>query len=96
MKLCSTINNLFPGEVFGAQTINNIWLVYHRRNRTRVALIVSGFRLDGKPVDVYDDNPLKTTTKFLRFGNWQTLYRSPSQTKTSTWGRHTGRYPFYR
>ena len=35
------------------------------------------------------------TIKYLMFGNWQTSYRSPTQTKTSTLRRHTGRYPFY-
>ena len=39
--------------------MNNIWLLCPRTNQTRVSLIVSGFNLDGKYIDAFDDNPLK-------------------------------------
>ena len=59
IKLCNTINKLFPGEIYGAQKVNNIWLLYPRTNRIRAALIVSGFCFESKQINVYDDNPLK-------------------------------------
>ena len=63
IKLCTTVNKLYPGEIFGAQKMNNIWLLYPRTNKTRVSLIVSGFTLDGKHIDAFDDNPLKIDGK---------------------------------
>ena len=63
IKLCTTVNKLYPGEIFGAQKMNNIWLMYPRTNRIRVALIVSGFVLDGKHIEVFDENPLKLDGK---------------------------------
>ena len=41
----------------------NIWLMYPRTNRIRVPLIVSGFVLDGKHIEVFDENPLKLDGK---------------------------------
>ena len=63
IKLCTTVNALYPGEIYGAQKMNNIWLMYLRTNRIRVALIVSGFVLDGKHIEVFDENPLKLDGK---------------------------------
>ena len=44
-KLCSTINKLYPGEIYGAQQFQNNWLLYLRTNSTRAALIVRGIEL---------------------------------------------------
>ena len=63
IKLCTTVNKLYPDKIFGAQKINKIWLLYPRTNRIRVSLIVSGFTLDGKHIDVFDDNPPKIDGK---------------------------------
>ena len=43
--------------------MNNIWLLYPRTNRIRVALIVSGFVLDGKHIEVFDENQKNYTGK---------------------------------
>ena len=56
-KLCTTINKLYPGEIYGAQQFLNNWLLYPRTNRTRAALIVRGLDFDGKHVEIYDTNP---------------------------------------
>ena len=63
IRICATIHKLFPGEIIGAQKINNIWLLYLRTERTRAALIVNGFDFEGQHIDVYDDNPLKAEGK---------------------------------
>ena len=54
---------LYPGEIYGAQFIYNIWYIYPRPNRTRTALIVSGINIDGMHIDIYDENPRKYENK---------------------------------
>ena len=53
-KLCA--HGLYPGEIYGAQFIYNIWYIYPRTNRTRTSLIVSGVNIDGMHIDIYDEN----------------------------------------
>ena len=43
----------------------------------------------------YSTTLQSTATRYLVFGNWPTSYRPLNLQKTSTLGRHTGRYPFY-
>ena len=62
-KLCISAHGLYPGEIYGAQFIYNIWYIYPRTNRTRTALIVSGINIDGMHIDIYDENPLKSENK---------------------------------
>ena len=57
IKLCDVIRSKYPGEVHGAQPVNENWLVYVRSNRTRAALIVSGINVNGVNVQVYDEKP---------------------------------------
>ena len=58
IKLCTTVTKVYPGEIYGAQKMNNIWVMYSRTNKIGVALIISGFVLDGKYIEVFDENPL--------------------------------------
>ena len=57
ISLCNLIRSVYPGEVYGAQPLNEFWLIYVRSNRTRTALIVSGLNINGVNVQVYDKKP---------------------------------------
>ena len=59
LEICFAINQQFPGEIYGAQKINNVWSIYVSNNRIRAALIVSGITVQGNRLDVHDDNPLR-------------------------------------
>ena len=58
ITLCYAIQKQYPGEVHGAQLVNNYWSVYMRSNNTRAALIVSGLNINGTNIRVYDNKPL--------------------------------------
>ena len=57
IKLCNIIHSQYPGEIYGAQPLNENWLIYVRCNRTRAALIVSGININGVNVQVFDNKP---------------------------------------
>ena len=57
IKLCNSIHKNYPGEVYGAQPLNNAWLIYVRSNKTRAALIVNGITIEGVHIPIYDDKP---------------------------------------
>ena len=59
LEICFAINQQFPGEIYGAQKINNVWSIYVSNNRIRAALIFSGITVQGNRLDVHDDNPLR-------------------------------------
>ena len=59
LEICFAINQQFPGEIYGAQKINNVWSIYVSNNRIRAALIVSDITVQGNRLDVHDDNPLR-------------------------------------
>ena len=57
LSLCYAANKQFPGEILGAQLVNNIWSVYLRSMNTRAALINSGLDINRSNVRVFDDKP---------------------------------------
>ena len=63
LELCYSIHRKYPGQIHGAQLINNVWFLYVCSNKTRAALIVSGIDLHGKHIDIFDDNPIKSDSK---------------------------------
>ena len=44
LELCYSIHRKYPGQIHGAQLINNVWFLYVCSNKTRAALIVSGIQ----------------------------------------------------
>ena len=59
LKTCYSVHNQFPGEIHGAQKMNNYLKLYPRSNSTRAALIVRGIKIDNKHITIYDENPLR-------------------------------------
>ena len=57
LSLCYAANEQFPGEILGAQLVNNVWSVYARSMNTRAALINSGLDINGSNIRVFDDKP---------------------------------------
>ena len=56
--------------------------MYPRTNKISVALIVSGFVLDGKHIEVYDEKPLKLDGEKVR----TSCYKRPSGHSTPSCG----------
>ena len=57
LKTCYAVQNLFPGEIHGAQRLNNHMKIYLRSEVTRAALVVRGIDIDNKHISVHDTNP---------------------------------------
>ena len=51
--LCISAHGLYPGEIYGAQFIYNIWYIY-----LRTVLIVRVINIDGMHIDIYNHNNL--------------------------------------
>ena len=66
IKLCDIIRSMYPGEIYGAQPVNENWLIYVRTNRTRAALVVSGITVNGVKIQVYDEKPKRQGGKTER------------------------------
>ena len=59
LKTCYSVHKQFPGEIHGAQKMNNYFKLYPLSNSTRAVLIVCGINIDNKQITTYDENPLR-------------------------------------
>ena len=59
LKTCYSVHNHFPGEIHGAQKMNNYVKLYLRLNSIRAALIVRGINIDNKHINFYNENPFR-------------------------------------
>ena len=63
IELCREIDKRWIGEALGAQKFYQVWKIYAKSSPTRAALIVSGLIVNGKNVNVYDENPNSDNNK---------------------------------
>ena len=54
IKLCTAVNKIYLGEVYGTQQFRNNWLIYVHSDRTRACLIVSGLTIEGSHINIYN------------------------------------------
>ena len=65
LKTCYAVQNFFPGEIHGAQRLNNHMKIYLRSEVARAALVVRGIDIDTKHISVHNTNPTHFVGKGL-------------------------------
>ena len=48
------MNEIYPGEAYGAEQFSNNCSIYVHSDRTRACLIVSGLTIEDSPIDIYN------------------------------------------